>query len=309
MGKYLFSEGMLKIAWNERYAHPLPEGHRFPMEKYNLLPQQLLHEGTIQSDNLFAPREAAVQEVLAVHCLRYFEKLTMQRLERREERATGFPLSTALVQRELEITGGTLQAVDYALEYGVAGNIAGGTHHAYRDRGEGFCLLNDIAMGAAYAKCAHGLQRILVVDLDVHQGNGTAKIFEGDPSVFTFSMHGLKNYPLRKEQSDLDIALADGTDDETYLYTLRETLPALIDRVEPQLIFFQSGVDVLATDKLGRLGMTIDGCKKRDQFVFTESRRHGIPVVFNMGGGYSERVATIVEAHANTFRVAQAVFF
>lgn len=300
---------MLKVAWNEHYAHELPEGHRFPMEKYNLLPMQLMHEGTMMKENFFDPSEVSENRVLRIHTREYLDKLLNKSLSRQEERATGFPLSDKLVKRELIITQGTIEAVDYAFENGVSANIAGGTHHAFRDRGEGFCLLNDIAVGSAYAIEELGVKQILVVDLDVHQGNGTAKIFEDDPSVFTFSMHGEKNYPLRKENSDLDIALPDGTEDQHYLDILRETLPDLINKVRPELIFFQSGVDVLESDKLGRLSLTLNGSKKRDEIVFTESKKRGIPLVFNMGGGYSKKISVIIEAHANTYRSAREIYF
>jgi acetoin utilization deacetylase AcuC-like enzyme len=300
---------MLKVAWNENYRLALPEGHRFPMEKYSLLPEQLLYEGTLSQENFFKPQAASEERVLGIHDAEYVEKVKQLKLSRREERATGFPLTKELVQREYEITGGTMKAVEYAFEFGAAGNIAGGTHHAYRDRGEGFCIFNDIAVGSLYAMKEKGIERILVVDLDVHQGNGTAKIFENDPRVFTFSMHGSKNYPLHKEKSDLDIGLPDKTGDAEYLKILQDRLPGLMEEVNPQLIFFQSGVDVLETDKLGRLALTVDGCKKRDNIVFNEVKKHNIPIVFNMGGGYSERIATIVEAHANTFREAHEIFF
>jgi len=300
---------MLKVAWNEHYAHELPEGHRFPMEKYVLLPQQLLHEGTMERENFFNPSEVSEERVLRIHTREYLDKLLKKRLTRKEERATGFPLSDKLVKRELIITQGTIEAVDHAFENGVSANIAGGTHHAFRDRGEGFCLLNDIAIGSAYAIEEMDLKQILVVDLDVHQGNGTAKIFEDDPRVFTFSLHGEKNYPLRKENSDLDIPLPDGTEDQKYLEVLRETLPELIFDVRPELIFFQSGVDVLRSDKLGRLALTLQGCKKRDEIVFNETKKHGIPVVFNMGGGYSKKISVIIEAHANTYRTARELYF
>jgi len=300
---------MLKVAWNQHYAHELPKGHRFPMEKYNLLPQQLLHEGTMDKENFFDPSEISEERVLRVHTRDYLDKLLNKSLSRKEERATGFPLSDKLVKRELIITQGTIEAVDHAIENGASANIAGGTHHAFKDRGEGFCLLNDIAIGSSYALEELGMKQILVVDLDVHQGNGTAKIFEEDPRVFTFSMHGEKNYPLRKEKSDLDIPLPDKTGDDTYLTTLRETLPGLVKEVKPELIFFQSGVDVLESDKLGRLSLTIDGCRKRDEIVFTETEKRGIPVVFNMGGGYSEKIAVIIEAHANTYRAAREIYF
>lgn len=300
---------MLKVAWNDHYAHELPEGHRFPMEKYVLLPQQLLHEGTMEKENFFDPSEVSEERVLRIHTREYFDKLKNKSLSKKEERATGFPLSDKLVKRELIITQGTIEAVDHAIENGVSANIAGGTHHAYRDRGEGFCLLNDIAVGSAYAMEELGLKKILVVDLDVHQGNGTAKIFEDEPRVFTFSMHGAKNYPLRKEKSDLDIALPDGTEDAAYLETLKRILPDLITDVRPELIFFQSGVDVLESDKLGRLALTINGCKKRDETVFKQTKKHGIPVVFNMGGGYSKQIRLIIEAHANTYRTAREIYF
>ncbi|MCZ4409461.1 histone deacetylase [Cryomorphaceae bacterium 1068] len=300
---------MLKVAWNEHYAHELPKGHRFPMEKYNLLPQQLMHEGTMERENFFDPSEVSEKRILRIHTREYLDKLLTKSLSRQEERATGFPLSDKLVRRELIITQGTIEAIDYAFQNGVSANIAGGTHHAFRDRGEGFCLLNDIAVGSAYAIEELGVKQILVIDLDVHQGNGTAKIFENDPRVFTFSMHGEKNYPLRKENSDLDIALPDGTEDEHYLKALSETLLDLINKVRPELVFFQSGVDVLESDKLGRLSLSLNGCKKRDEIVFTETKKRSIPVVFNMGGGYSKKISVIIEAHANTYRTAREIYF
>ncbi len=300
---------MLKIAYREEYTHPLPPNHRFPMEKYSLLPEQLLYEGTISSENLFAPDVLSEDDIMQIHSAEYWNKLKNLQLNRQEERKTGFPLSEALVLRERIINQGTIDAANFALKYGVAMNIAGGTHHAFSDRGEGFCLLNDIAIAAKYLINNHNVSQILVVDLDVHQGNGTAEIFEKDPQVFTFSMHGKGNYPMHKEKSDLDIALEDGCDDNTYLTLLKNKLPYLIDTVQPDFIFFQSGVDVLATDKLGRLGLTIQGCKMRDKIVFKTCCKNNIPVVASMGGGYSQKISHILEAHANTYRVAQEIFF
>ena len=300
---------MLKIAWSEIYAHPLPKNHRFPMEKYNLLPEQLLYEGTIASSNFFAPEPLKEKRVVRTHEAGYWQKLKSQNLTRQEERKTGFPLSEQLIERELTIMKGTVQCALFALEYGVSMNIAGGTHHAFTDRGEGFCLLNDIAIGAHHL-LDHGLVgKVLVVDLDVHQGNGTAQIFESDNRVFTFSMHGASNYPMHKEKSDLDVGLPDGTSDETYLALLDHYLKQLFNREEPDFVFFQSGVDVLASDKLGRLGMTIEGCKMRDRKVLELCKKNEVPVVASMGGGYSEKIAHIVEAHANTYRLAQEIFF
>ena len=300
---------MLKIAWSEVYAHPLPDGHRFPMQKYELLPEQLIYEGTVQPDNFFAPKELEEYWVLRTHDETYWEKLKTGTLTRSEERKTGFPFSQELLRRELIITQGTIDASLFALEFGVAMNIAGGTHHAFTNRGEGFCLLNDIAVASNYLLDQALVSKVLVIDLDVHQGNGTAEIFQEDDRVFTFSMHGAKNYPLHKEKSDFDIALEDGTGDERYLSILEKTINTLIEEVTPDFIFFLAGVDVLYTDKLGRLGLSIEGCKQRDRFVFECCRRYDLPVVTNMGGGYSEKLTDIIEAHANTYRLAQDIYF
>lgn len=300
---------MLKIAWTEIYAHPLPQNHRFPMEKYNLLPEQLIYEGTITESNLFAPTALPEKLVVRTHDSEYWQKLKGQNLTRQEERRTGFPLSPQLIERETVIMQGTLQAALCAIEFGVSMNIAGGTHHAFTDRGEGFCLLNDMAIAANYLLDQGWVKQVLVVDLDVHQGNGTAQIFRNEPRVFTFSMHGASNYPMHKEQSDLDVGLLDGTDDATYMALLETNLKQLLDQVQPDFVFFQSGVDVLSTDKLGRLGMSIDGCKARDRMVLEQCKINEIPVMVSMGGGYSEKIAHIVEAHANTYRLAQEIFF
>ncbi|MEO1256841.1 MAG: histone deacetylase [Bacteroidota bacterium] len=300
---------MLKVAWSPIYKHPLPEGHRFPMEKYDLLPRQLLHEGTLDEANFFNPRKLTDKEIVAVHNTLYWKKLQSLDFTRQEERRSGFPISKGLVDREVTINAGTIQCADFALAYGIAMNIAGGTHHAFTDRAEGFCLLNDIAIASQYLLDQKKVDQILVVDLDVHQGNGTAEIFKDEPRVFTFSMHGAHNYPLHKEKSDLDIPLKDGTEDTTYLNTLEKTLDRLIETINPDFIFFQSGVDVLKTDKLGRLGLTIEGCKYRDEIVITKAKNRKIPLVASMGGGYSEDIKIILEAHANTYRVAQEIHF
>jgi acetoin utilization deacetylase AcuC-like enzyme len=300
---------MLKIAWSPLYAHPLPKGHRFPMEKYDLLPEQLLYEGTIREENLFTPSSLHKEWIVNTHDSGYFQRLQELELSKSEIRKTGFPLSEELVRREIHIMDGSVQACLFALQYGVAMNIAGGTHHAFTDKGEGFCLLNDIAISANYL-LDHGLARqVLVVDLDVHQGNGTAEIFANKPDVFTFSMHGAANYPLHKEKSDLDIGLPDGIGDEAYLKILRENLEPLIDRVKPDFLIFQSGVDVLKNDKLGRLALSIDGCRQRDRTVLEIAQKNRIPVMCCMGGGYSEKLSNILEAHANTYRLAQEIFF
>lgn len=300
---------MLKIAFHPIYKHPLPEGHRFPMEKYDLLPKQLLHEGTCEEANFFEPDFPEKDPILAVHDKDYFSRLLNLELSKKEVRVSGFPLSQELVDREQIIADGTIKACDFALEHGIAMNIAGGTHHAFTNRAEAFCLLNDQAIGARYLQKTGKAKKILIVDLDVHQGNGTAEIFKNDDSVFTFSMHGKGNYPFRKEQSDLDIELPDGTKDDEYLKKLKSTLPDLIEKRNPDFIFYLCGVDILETDKLGRLSCSIDGCKERDRFVLQTCHDLEIPVECSMGGGYSKEIKHIIEAHANTYRLAQKIYF
>lgn len=300
---------MLKIAFHPIYKYELPEGHRFPMVKYELLPEQLLYEGTVTEANFFEPDALEEEVILLTHEADYWDRLKRQALSPKEIRAIGFPMTERLVHRGRHIANGTVQCALFAREFGVALNVAGGTHHSFSYKGEGFCVLNDIAIAANYLLRENKARKILVVDLDVHQGNGTAQIFQQEDRVFTFSMHGAKNYPARKERSDLDIGLPDGLSDEPYLRILRNTLPGLIDSVEPDFIFYLSGVDVLASDKLGRLSMSLEGCKERDRIVLESCYRNKIPVAVSMGGGYSERISTIVEAHANTYRVAQQIFF
>ncbi len=299
---------MLKIAYSPIYAHPLPEGHRFPMLKYELIPEQLLHEGTITKENLFVPLPCKEETILLTHHKLYLDKLMGQSLSASEQRKIGFPQSPALTERELIITQGTIDCCHFAFEQGIALNIAGGTHHAFRERGEGFCLLNDMAVAANYLLHKNLASRILIIDLDVHQGNGTAKIFEHEKRVFTYSMHGEHNYPFHKEKSDLDIPLKDGINGTTYLNLLAEDLPYLLRRVKPDFAFYLSGVDVLQTDKFGKLKLTLEDCKERDQLVLGYLKAAGIPVTVAMGGGYSQDIKIIVEAHCNTFRVAKDLF-
>ncbi|HNG89086.1 MAG TPA: histone deacetylase [Saprospiraceae bacterium] len=300
---------MLKIAYSPIYKYNLPPGHRFPMEKYELLPEQLLYEGTVSEANFFSPQPLEPSVALLTHTQEYWDKLTEVRLSAAEVRAIGFPINPHFVWRGRHISQGTLQCALFAQQHGCAMNIAGGTHHAFADRGEGYCCFNDQAVAANYLLDKGLCQKILIVDLDVHQGNGTAHIFRHDDRVFTFSMHGERNYPLRKEQSDLDIGLPDGMTDAAYLRILAHTLPRLFDQVQPDLVFYQSGVDILESDKLGRLCVSRAGCRQRDALVLSLCRQYAVPVAVSMGGGYAPRLADIVEAHANTFRVAQEVFF
>ncbi len=300
---------MLKVAWHTSYAHPLPDGHRFPMAKYELLPEQLRYEGTLTGANFFEPDILPEESIVRVHAPEYWEKLRTGTLTKAEERRTGFPFSHALVERERTIVQGTVECTAFAQEFGVAMNIAGGTHHAYADHGEGFCLLNDLALGAMHVLNSGMAKRVLIIDLDVHQGNGTAALFADNPRVFSFSMHGEKNYPMKKEASDLDVALPDGCNDAAYLAQLNASLPRIIEAFEPDFAFFQTGVDVLEEDKLGRLSLSLWGCKERDRIVFERCKANNIPLVCAMGGGYSPNIKTIVEAHANTFRLAQEIYF
>ena len=299
---------MFPIAFHSIYKHPLPEGHRFPMLKYELLPQQLLHEGIVQQNDFFDPEECKLNTVLAIHTKEYVEDLLNLTLDARAARKIGFPLSKELVEREFRIAQGTILGCQKAFETKVAFNIAGGTHHAYTNRGEAFCMLNDQAIGAQFLLDNKLAKKILIVDLDVHQGNGTAEIFQNNPNVFTFSTHGKTNYPFKKEKSDLDIAFADETTDDEFLKTISEVIPKLIEQQKPDFIFYLAGVDILESDKLGKLSCTIEGCKKRDEIVFELCNKHQIPVQVSMGGGYSPEIKTIIEAHTNTYRVAKDIF-
>lgn len=299
---------MLKVAYHPIYKYQLPEGHRFPMDKYHLLPNKLIKERICTPQNFFEPEKVASSIILNIHENNYYQRLISLELDKKEIRKIGFPLRQELVDRSHYIIDGTIKGCHYALENGVALNIAGGTHHAYRDSGEAFCLLNDQAVAAKYLLNNKLAEKILIVDLDVHQGNGTAKIFENEEKVFTFSMHGAKNYPFKKEKSDLDIALPDGTSDDEYLEILYRTLPKLIEKVKPDFVFYLSGVDILASDKLGRLGCSIEGCFKRDVFVFKTLKENKLPVQVSMGGGYSPEIAVIVKAHANTYKAAKEVY-
>lgn len=299
---------LLNIAFHPIYQLPLPSKHRFPMEKYDLLPKQLIYEGTCSSEDFFSPIAADQSAVERIHHPDYVSKLLKLNLNKKELRKIGFPRSKQLIEREFIIAGGTVQGALKAINSGIAMNIAGGTHHAFKSHGEAFCLLNDQAIAAQYLLDQKLVDTILIIDLDVHQGNGTAKIFENNSNVFTFSMHGKKNYPFKKEQSNLDLELEDNCSDDEFIDLLEKTLPKLIDEVKPDFIFYLSGVDVLETDKLGRIGMTINGCKQRDFYVFEQCKLHDIPVQCSMGGGYSKDLKIIIDAHANTFRSAKDIF-
>ena len=300
---------MIKVAWHPSYVHPVPDGHRFPMEKYELLPMRLIREGIISEDNFFEPSQGLTYN-LDVHDSEYLRRLFNLELTKKEERASGFTLSQELIQRELRITNGTVEGALWALNNrSAAFNIAGGTHHASANKAEGFCLLNDQAIASSYLLENTKVSQILIIDLDVHQGNGTAQIFKNVSNVYTFSMHGANNYPYHKPPSDLDIPLPDNTDDKKYLSLLKKYLPNIMTEINPDFIFYLAGVDVLAEDKLGRLGLTLNGCTERDELVFALAKDNDIPIMTTMGGGYAPDIKIILEAHCNTFRSASDVFY
>ncbi|WP_316829451.1 histone deacetylase [Pedobacter aquatilis] len=299
---------MIKIAWHPLYAHPLPEGHRFPMLKYELIPEQLLHEGTITPENLFFPEPVDEETILLTHNEDYWKQLRDLTLPAKEQRRIGFPLNSQLVERELRIMQGTIDGALSALTDGIAFNVAGGTHHSGSNWGEGFCLLNDQAVAANYLLNNKIVNQILIIDLDVHQGNGTAEIFNDKGNVFTFSMHGDKNFPFRKEISSLDVPLADGVEDDEYLTVLEVNLTKALEQSDPDFVFYLSGVDVLSTDKLGKLSLTKMGCKERDRMVLEACKRKSFPLQISMGGGYSTDIKDIVDAHCNTYRLAFDLF-
>ncbi len=300
---------MYTIALHPKYVLSVPQHHRFPMEKYELLPLQLLHRGVVHSSQFFQPDTAAIAPILAVHDALYIYNFLHYRLSDSEVRRIGFKHNKALVERELLLVEGTIRGAENALRDGIAFNIAGGTHHACRGHGEGFCMINDQGVAARYLlDHYHHIRKVLIIDLDVHQGNGTADLFKHSSDVFTFSMHCEKNYPFRKTTSHLDIGLEVGTGDDTYLRQLEATLHQLVKEVAPDFIFYQAGVDILHTDKMGKLNCTIKGCASRDRLVFDIARSHGIPLQCSMGGGYSANISDILEAHTNTYIQANEVY-
>ena len=296
----------MNVAYAPCYVLDVPEGHRFPMQKYALLRAQLLHEGVVEEGQFFEPGVMAEDTLLLAHDADYWTRTRDGLWSRSEERRSGFPWSAAMVERERVIMQGTLECAERCLASGtVSMNIAGGTHHAYADRAEGFCILNDFAIASLHLLKEQAVKQVLIVDCDVHQGNGSALLLAKEPRVTTFSMHGASNYPLHKEQSDVDVPLPDGTDDDIYLSLLKTHLDHLLGGTRPDMVMYQCGVDILSSDKLGRLGVSMAGCAERDRMVFDACASQDIPVVCAMGGGYSPDVNTVVQAHVNTFRAAQ----
>jgi acetoin utilization deacetylase AcuC-like enzyme len=278
------------------------------MPKYRELRERLVREGVLRSGELEESDLIDRGSLLLVHTPEYLEAMFSGRLDAAEERQLGFAWSEALIVRSRASVFGTVAAAREALRDGLAGNLAGGTHHAYAGRGTGFCVFNDIAVAARSLQREGLIDRALIVDLDVHQGDGTAAIFAGDESVFTFSMHGAKNFPFRKQRSSLDVELPDGCDDARYLDELRRHLPEVIARARPDILFFQGGVDPLGGDLLGRLNLSLEGLRSRDRMVAVAARESGIPLVLTLGGGYTKPVERSVEAHVGTWRQAREIF-
>ncbi|MDT5060288.1 MAG: hypothetical protein QOH63_747 [Acidobacteriota bacterium] len=297
----------MRVSYTPRYYADIGEGHVFPIRKFELVRDRLLHEGTLRPADIIEPQPATLQDVLLVHTEDYVTRLRAGTLTARELRRLGLPWSKALVRRSFLAAGGTINAARWALEDGIGSNLAGGTHHAFPDRGEGFCVLNDVAIAIRALRRDGLIQRAAIIDCDVHQGNGTATIFEGDETIFTFSMHGAKNYPLFKARSTLDVELADETSDEAYLETLAKHLKSVFAHT-PDIIFYLGGADPYVGDRLGRLALTIEGLRARDELLINECCARRIPVATVMSGGYAAEISDTVEIHCNTIRAAHAVF-
>ena len=296
-----------RIFYSPNYYADIGENHVFPIKKFELVRDKLLAEGTLQPAEIFEPPPAEIEDVLLVHSEDYVSRLRAGTLTAKEVRKLGLPWSQSLVRRSFLATSGTINAAKFALESGVASNLAGGTHHAFPDRGEGFCVLNDVAVAIEVLKRENLAKKFLVVDCDVHQGNGTAFIYKSDESVFTFSMHGAKNYPLFKETSNLDVELPDKTSDREYLETLNEALSRIFLH-NPDIVFYLGGADPFEKDKLGRLSLTFEGLKRRDEAVLRFARERDVPIVTVMSGGYAKDMNDTVEIHCNTIRAVKKVF-
>jgi acetoin utilization deacetylase AcuC-like enzyme len=296
----------VKAFYSDTFVLPLPDYHRFPMAKYRLLRERIVEEGIVSPEDLRVPDAIGWDDLRLVHDAAYVDAVATGTLQADAQRRLGFPWSEMMVERSRRSVGATLAAARDVLgcSAGVSANLAGGTHHAFRDRGEGYCVFNDVAVAYAVLRRDGQIARAAIVDCDVHQGNGTAAIFRGDPDVFTFSLHGAKNFPFRKEVSDLDVTFDDGAGDEEYLTALDAHLPGVLDEHQPELVFYLAGADPYEGDRLGRLKLTIDGLRERDRRVFAACRQRNVPVAVAMSGGYAPDVDAIVTIHANTIREA-----
>jgi len=296
----------MKCSYHPSYQVALPPGHPFPMSKFSLLKDQLFAEGLLSAGDILQPEPLDLATAELVHTRGYLEKLESSGLSAAEQRRLGVPWSEALWRRSRLASAGTLMAARVALGDGLAGNLAGGTHHAFADHGEGFCVINDVAIATVELRKEGAIRRAAIIDLDVHQGNGTAAIFEPLDEVFTFSMHGERNYPLAKMRSNLDVPLKDGVEDAEYLDSLHRHLPRVLDAAEPDLVFYLAGVDVAAGDRYGKLKLTEEGIRLRDKAVIEAVRGRGAPLCIVLAGGYAPTRARTAELHAHAFREAVA---
>lgn len=294
----------MKIYYSDHFTLPLPEDHRFPLTKYALLRQRVSQSGQIGDGNLIVPEPATQEQLSLAHNLDYVQRVFRGELTEKEIRRIGFPWSPGLVERSRRSVGGTIAACRSALQDGFSANLAGGTHHAYADHGEGYCVFNDCAVAARVMQAEGRVQRVVILDCDVHQGNGTAAIFSADPSVFTFSIHSAKNFPFHKEPSDLDIALPDGVQDEAYLEALKTGAQQAIRAARPDLALYLAGADPFLDDRLGRLALTKDGLAERDNLIFELCRQAGIAVAVTLSGGYARQVQDTVDIHFQTIQLA-----
>ena len=299
----------MQLFYTDVFVLPLPAGHRFPMEKYARLRAALLASGDFSVDDFHLPHAASNEELARAHDLSYIQQVSCGQLSEKAQKAIGFPWSAGMVERSRRSAGATICACRSALIRGsVAANLAGGTHHAFRDRGEGFCVFNDAAVAARAMQAEGRAERILVVDCDVHQGNGTASILAGDDSIFTFSIHGARNFPFAKETSDLDIALPDGCSDDAYLTHLDDGLGTAFDLARPDLVIYLAGADPYCDDRLGRLGLSLTGLAERDRRVFSHCKTNTVPVAIAMAGGYARQIDDTVAIHATTIRLARQIW-
>ncbi len=298
----------MKVCYTPDYYVPMPEGHPFPMGKYPALYEILVRERLIRTEDVIEPHEADWPDIMLVHTAEYLGALANGSLDRAAVRRLGFPWTPALLRRSRLAVQGTIDAALLALDNGIAANLAGGTHHAFADHGEGYCVLNDVGIAIRLLQRARGVRRALIIDLDVHQGNGTASVFAADPHVYTFSIHGENNYPLRKERSSRDVGVPDGMGDHAYLDTLGQHLPEVWAEARPEIIFYLAGVDTVSGDRYGRLCLTSTGIRLRDRFVLEEAYRHGIPIVVVLAGGYARTAGETADLHAMVHREAAAVF-
>jgi acetoin utilization deacetylase AcuC-like enzyme len=287
-----------------RYTIPLPPGHRFPITKYALLRDAVIDSGLVAPGDLHEPERASVGALLLVHTERYVRALLGGELTEAEQRRIGLPWSESLVERSFRAVGGTCEAATAALDRGITMNLAGGTHHAFPDHGEGFCVFNDVAVAIRLLQRDGRIRRAAVIDLDVHQGNGTHAVFAGDSSVYTFSMHGGRNYPFHKVAGSLDVELSDGTGDDAYLGALADCLPRVLAAAAPDLVIYLAGADAHEGDRLGRLCLTFDGLARRDAMVLDACREVGIPVAITIAGGYGRNIEDSVKVHLSTVRIA-----